>query len=164
MDDSPGRNPRGRPTFFAATPTPCFAQLAGGRLFPGIHHPGEFRVTDESGTIDFAMTSRDGGADIHLRGAESDALPPTSCFRSLTDSSRFFESGSLGYSPAHQPDHFDGLRLETARWSVQPFAVSLVRIELVRGGNFPTMRNSITRSSCATSRIAGHSAEAARDW
>jgi uncharacterized protein YqjF (DUF2071 family) len=99
-------------------------QLACGRLFPGIHHPSEFQITDDNGEIDFTMTSRDGAADIRLHGAESDVLPPTSCFASLTESSRFFENGSLGYSPSRKPEHFDGLRLETKRWHVQPFAVS----------------------------------------
>ncbi|HEX4141509.1 MAG TPA: DUF2071 domain-containing protein [Candidatus Methylacidiphilales bacterium] len=76
----------------------ALAHLAGGRLFPGIHHPAEFRITDEQGEIDFAMTSRAGDADIHLHGTETDALPPTSWFQSLAESSRFFENGSLGYS------------------------------------------------------------------
>jgi hypothetical protein len=101
-------------------------QLAGGRLFPGVHHPAEFQITDEQGQIDFAMTSRDGGADIRLHGAESDVLPSTSCFHSLAETSRFFENGSLGYSPTRAPGHFDGLRLETTQWRVQPLAVSRV--------------------------------------
>ena len=101
-------------------------QLAGGRLFPGIHHPAEFQITDEQGEIDFTMTSRDGSADIRLHGTEADALPPTSHFDALAESSRFFENGSLGYSPALQPGHFDGLRLETTHWRVQPFAITRV--------------------------------------
>ena len=101
-------------------------QLAGGRLFPGIHHPAAFHVTDKNGEIDFTMTSRSGDADIRLHGTEADALPPTSQFSSLAESSRFFENGSLGYSPARKRDHFDGLRLETTQWRVQPLAVTHV--------------------------------------
>ncbi len=101
-------------------------QLAGGRLFPGVHHRGEFQITDENGEIDFTMTSRAGDACIRLHGRESDALPPASCFASLADSSKFFENGSLGYSPAHKPDHFDGLRLETEHWTVRPLTITHV--------------------------------------
>jgi hypothetical protein len=101
-------------------------QLAGGRLFPGVHHPAEFQITDENGEIDFNLTSRDGSTNIHLHGAQSNALPLTSCFRSLAESSKFFENGSLGYSPANKPNRFDGLRLETTHWQVQPFAVTQV--------------------------------------
>jgi hypothetical protein len=101
-------------------------RLAGGRIFPGIHHGAEFHVADENGKIAFTMTSPGGDVSIHLRGSESDELPSASCFASISESSRFFENGSLGYSPANQPNCFDGLRLETKEWKVQPFAVNSV--------------------------------------
>jgi hypothetical protein len=66
----------------------------GGRLFPGQQHRADFQVTDASGRIDFSMLSRDGAVSIRLRAAEHDAFPPKSCFRSLDESSRYFEGGS----------------------------------------------------------------------
>jgi len=104
----------------------ALGQLAGGRIFPGVHHRGEFHITDVRGQIDFAMTPGKGDASIRLSGREADALPASSCFTSVVDSSKFFENGSLGYSPANKPRCFDGLRLETKAWKVQPFAVSFV--------------------------------------
>jgi Uncharacterized conserved protein (COG2071) len=91
------------------------AQLAGGRLFPGAHHPAKFHITDHLGEIDFTMTSRTGDADIRLHGVESDALPPSSSFASLAESSRFFENGSLGYSPSRR-----GARRPVARTTCCP--------------------------------------------
>jgi Uncharacterized conserved protein (COG2071) len=100
------------------------SHLAGGRLFPGVHHPAKFRVEDDGRKIGFAMRSRKGEISVHLQGEEADGLPAGSCFRSLAESSRFFEGGCIGYSPALHPPRLDGMRLETLQWTVLPFAVS----------------------------------------
>ncbi len=100
--------------------------LAGGRVFPGEHHFANFAVTDHEGTIDFAMRSEDGRVAVGLRGRESAAWPATSCFASLTESSRFFEAGSLGYSVTRDPSRLDGLRLAAQHWQVHPLAVEQI--------------------------------------
>jgi hypothetical protein len=92
--------------------------LAGGRVFPGEHHFAEFDVTDDGKRIDFAMRSRDGQVRVKLCGRESDGWPAGSCFSSLAESSRFFETGSLGYSVTSDAARFDGLRLVTDQWKV----------------------------------------------
>ncbi|HJS08701.1 MAG TPA: DUF2071 domain-containing protein [Pirellulales bacterium] len=98
----------------------------GGRLFPGQQHRADFQVTDASGRIDFSMLSRDGAVSIRLRAAEHDAFPPKSCFRSLDESSRYFEGGSLGYSLTRHPGRYDGLRLLTDEWQVRALRVEEV--------------------------------------
>jgi hypothetical protein len=95
----------------------------GGRLFPGIHYRADFRALDEGGDIDFRMRSRDGLVSVQLRARQCDAFPPESCFRSLEESSNFFQAGSLGYSATSQAGRYDGLRLVTPDWQVQPLRV-----------------------------------------
>ncbi len=101
--------------------------LAGGRIFPGEHHLAEFDVTDDEGRVDFAMESCDKAVSVRVRGFDSDALPASSCFASLAESSRFFECGSLGYSVTRNPERLDGLRLKTLDWRVR--ALTIERVE-----------------------------------
>ena len=101
--------------------------LAGGRVFPGEPHRARFDVADGGGRIDLAMQSLDDGVSVRLRARDADDLPATSSFRSLDESSRFFEGGSLGYSVTRDLRRLDGLRLETKLWRVRPLAVDDVR-------------------------------------
>lgn len=100
--------------------------MAGGRLFPGEHQRAEFTVTDQDGRISLAARAVDGGMQVRVVGEEAEALPESSCFRSLAESSAFFEGGSTGYSVTRDCCRFDGIRLETEEWSVRPFAVEKV--------------------------------------
>lgn len=100
--------------------------LSGGRIFPGEHHLADFAVTDEEGRIEMAIRSRDGGMKIRLSAHETADHATGSCFRTLTESSAFFESGGIGYSPTKDCCRLDGIRLDTLRWEVKPLAVSLV--------------------------------------
>jgi hypothetical protein len=67
------------------------------------------------------------GASIHLEAEPAAALPPESCFQSLTEASDFFEGGCVGFSATCDPGRFDGLRLQTKTWNVEPLAVQEVR-------------------------------------
>lgn len=100
--------------------------LAGGRIFPGEHHLADFTVTDASAQIDMSIRSRDGVMAIELRAHESDSLPDSSCFESLSASSAYFEGGSIGYSVTRDCCRLDGIRLETDGWRVLPLAVEHV--------------------------------------
>ncbi len=100
--------------------------LAGGRIFPGVHHRAHFNIDDDGAHIDFAMDSHDGAASIRVKGDAAGALPATSCFASLAESSRFFEDGRDGYSPGRDGCGCDGLRLEITHWTAQPFAVNRI--------------------------------------
>ncbi len=100
--------------------------LSGGRLFPGEHHLADFAVTDEDGHIEMAIRSRNGGMKMRLSAQESGEFAAGSCFRSLAESSAFFEPGSVGFSATKDCCRLDGIRLDTRRWEVKPLAVTSV--------------------------------------
>ena len=95
-------------------------------LFPGEHQRARFDVVDDGEHIDLHMQSVDGLVEVRVTGRTADALPPTSCFRSLSDASRFFEPGSVGYSATASGRRLDGIVLTTHEWSVAPLGVHLV--------------------------------------
>ncbi|MEZ6063614.1 MAG: DUF2071 domain-containing protein [Planctomycetaceae bacterium] len=98
--------------------------LAGGRIFPGIHHHAKFDVREKDGRYRVSMTSRDGNAHVSVDGVTASELPDGSIFPDVAACSRFFEDGSVGYSPAKPNGRFDGLELRTVNWNVQPLAIS----------------------------------------
>lgn len=100
--------------------------FAGGRIFPGEHHMASFTVTDDGSRIAMSIRARDGRMTVQLSAHESDALPESSCFASLTESSSFFEGGSIGYSVTRDCCRLDGIRLQTDGWRVRPLAVEHV--------------------------------------
>lgn len=102
-------------------------RIAGGRIFPGEHHGAKFSVSDADGLIDFSMQSLDGSTAVRVVAQEAEQLPASSCFRSLAESSAFFEGGCVGYSATREPAKFDGLLLRTLDWRVR--ALSVQRVE-----------------------------------
>jgi Uncharacterized conserved protein (COG2071) len=98
--------------------------LLGGRLFPGEHHAAHFVVTESANQIDLQMASDDGSVRVEVSGRSAAELPSTSVFRSLSEASRFFEKGSIGYSVTREPERLDGLELRTSFWQVEPLDVS----------------------------------------
>jgi hypothetical protein len=98
--------------------------FAGGRIFPGVHHRARFEIRESETEFHVAMDSVDGSANITVDGATTDRLPNDSIFSSVEHCSKFFEDGSLGYSPANSNTQFDGLELRTLNWQVQPLAVT----------------------------------------
>ena len=99
---------------------------AGGRIFPGEHQLADFAVTDDGSRICMSIQARDGLMAVQLRAQESDALPESSCFGSLAESSAYFEGGRIGYSVTNDCCRLDGIRLETDGWHVRPLAVEHV--------------------------------------
>lgn len=99
--------------------------LVGGRIFPGVHHLARFRVIERGDEIDLRMRALDEDVSVEVLGHETDALPSSSCFAGLEESSRFFAGGSIGWSPGRDTTTLDGLRLHTLRWEVKPLAVSV---------------------------------------
>ena len=99
------------------------AVLAGGRVFPGRHRLARF-VSEESRerirlTLDFPATTV--RADVRPTRAWSSTLFPT-----LDDASAFFQSGSVGWSPALDGRSLEGIRLATDSWTVsaaEPLAI-----------------------------------------
>lgn len=101
-------------------------RVAGGRVFPGEHHPAQFSIVDVGGHIELKMRSLDGSVSVLVRGDETGSFPAGSCFSSLTEASAFFEGGSLGYSVTRGGNRMDGLLLRTLEWRVRTLAVSQV--------------------------------------
>lgn len=100
--------------------------FAGGRIFPGEHHLASFKVLDDGERIDFAMQAKDRAVAVKLRGFASTVFPASSCFASLTESSAFFEGGSVGFSVTRDPGRLDGLNLKTLGWHVTALEVEQV--------------------------------------
>lgn len=98
--------------------------LAGGRLFPGMHHRAHFEVVETDTTYRVALQSTDDETRVLVAGTLTRGLPDSSIFPSLHAVSDFFEAGALGYSATAQPGHYDGLELRSFIWEVQPLAIT----------------------------------------
>ena len=102
--------------------------LAGGRIFPGVHHHSTFTVEDHDGRISLRIISEDIEKPlIDLEVSEADKLPETSVFGSLGESSDFFEAGCIGYSSRPDSCKLDGLLLKVSDWRVSPLKVHRVQ-------------------------------------
>jgi hypothetical protein len=100
--------------------------LLGGRIFPGEQHKADFTVTESGANINLSMRSNDGEVAVELKGNVAGALPRSSIFESLSASSSFFESGSVGYSITKDPCRLDGMVLQTKAWRVEPLEIERV--------------------------------------
>jgi len=101
--------------------------LAGGRIFPGVHHHARFDVVENDDDFQVTMVSDDGGAEVHVAGTVTSALSDDSIFDSLQSVSAFFEAGSLGYSDSRTDGIFDGLELQCDQWKVESLSVDSIR-------------------------------------
>jgi hypothetical protein len=101
--------------------------LAGGTLFPGVHHHAAFRVREQGGRYRIVLDSDDRRTHLLVEGQVSTKWPRSSIFGSLAEASAFFERGSLGYSVTAQPGRFDGLELRSFAWRVTPLTIENVR-------------------------------------
>jgi Uncharacterized conserved protein (COG2071) len=100
--------------------------LAGGAIFPGIHHHAAFTVEETDQRFSVALRSDDGATRVLVSGSVTDRLPPSSAFSSVAEASAFFETGSLGYSATRAAGRYDGLELRCKSWQVEPLAVDRV--------------------------------------
>jgi uncharacterized protein YqjF (DUF2071 family) len=104
--------------------------LAGGRLFPGIHHHARFTVRESADHFEVALRSDDGDTSLSVVADLAGTWPTTSLFASLDEASEFFAAGSLGYSPTSDPRRLQGLELACRNWHVEPLTVASVRSSL----------------------------------
>jgi len=104
--------------------------LAGGRVFPGLHHHARFDVEETADRFSVTIRSDDGDTRMSVRARLADQLPMTSIFSSVDDASEFFRAGSLGYSATNAPGRFQGLELRCRDWHVEPLAVDEVHSSL----------------------------------
>ncbi|MFT4638392.1 MAG: hypothetical protein ACI8T1_001712 [Verrucomicrobiales bacterium] len=102
--------------------------LAGGRVFPGVHHHSKFSVCDRGGKITVRVDAPDIDSPlVEIEAEESDDFSKSSVFESLEESSRFFEAGGIGYSSRPDSCLMDGLLLKVPVWRVSSLAVHHVR-------------------------------------
>lgn len=100
--------------------------LAGGRIFPGLHHRADFDVVEKDDDFQLKMQSRDGAAAVQISACRAADIPATSIFESLDEASDFFARGSAGYSATRNLNCCDGLELFTEQWLVEPLDVQFV--------------------------------------
>jgi len=100
--------------------------LAGGRIFPGVHHLAIFAVDEKEGNYSIEFTSDD-KTFLSIKAKETSEWNEESIFDNLDCASDFFEKGAVGYSPDKIGETFDGLELKTYEWKVNPLTVSEVR-------------------------------------
>jgi hypothetical protein len=112
--------------------------LAGGRLFPGIHHHAQFAVKESPHRFEIALRSDDNVTHILVRGCQTDQLPSSSVFQSLEEASSYFQAGSLGYSTTPDPSRFQGLELRCLDWRVEPLKVEELRSSFFEDGSLFT--------------------------
>ena len=65
--------------------------LAGGRIFPGVHHHSKFTVEDHEGEINMMVSENEESKPlVNVSATETDIFPEDSIFDSLAKSSQFF--------------------------------------------------------------------------
>ncbi|MCB1237896.1 MAG: DUF2071 domain-containing protein [Verrucomicrobiae bacterium] len=102
--------------------------LAGGRIFPGVHHHSKFIVEDRDGQISMRIVAEDIAQPlVELEATETERFLDASVFPSLSDSSEFFEAGCIGYSSRPDSCTLDGLLLKISDWRVSPLSVHRAR-------------------------------------
>jgi hypothetical protein len=100
--------------------------LAGGRVFPGIHHHATFDVYESPESFEIDIASDDGAVKLSVIARVSPRLPAGSIFQSVDEASQFFEGGSLGYSDTADANRFQGMALHCERWHMEPLEVKHV--------------------------------------
>ena len=98
--------------------------LAGGTIFPGVHHIAEFTINESDGNYNVGFISDD-ETSLSIEARETDKWNEESIFKNLNCVSEFFENGSVGYSP--DKNDFDGLKLKAYNWKVSLLDVKKVQ-------------------------------------
>lgn len=107
--------------------------LAGGRVFPGVHHLAGFKVNEHEGHYEIEFKSDD-GIFLSIQAQVTNEWSKVSVFDDKDCASDFFKQGSVGYSPAKIGETFDGLELKTKSWEVSPLTVSKVASSFFEDG------------------------------
>jgi hypothetical protein len=98
--------------------------ILGGRIFPGKHYLAKFNVKESDGNyhVDFISSDQ---TKISIDAQETSLYNPNSIFENLETVSKFFERGSIGYSP--NKNKYEGLKLQAYTWEVKPLEVLNVK-------------------------------------
>src|SRR5262249_23037039 len=101
-------------------------RLAGGRIFPGVHHAATFHVIETNNRFEVDMHSDDGATFVRVEARQADDLASGSLFRSMSEASDFFRGGAVGWSSRPNNNDFDGLELRCDEWRMEPLKVEKV--------------------------------------
>jgi hypothetical protein len=101
-------------------------RIAGGRLFPGVHHPARFRCMQSESRFEVQLHSEDGEANVHVAAHLADVLAEGSVFGSLDKAVAFFRSGSCGWSPGNGDHRVEGVELWADDWTMHPLKIEHV--------------------------------------
>ena len=100
-------------------------RAAGGRLFPGVHHPASFRCTEGSTRFEIELHSRDGQTHVDVAAQLSATWSGNSVFPSLEAASSFFRNSGCGWS-LDGCGHLEGVQLCTETWTMEALMVERV--------------------------------------
>jgi hypothetical protein len=98
-------------------------RLSGDRVFPGVHERARFNVDEREDRVRIAF---EGDESVEVLARLTPELEGSELFADLAAASRFFEAGSVGYSPTRSGE-LDGLALQTSEWHVDPVHVESLR-------------------------------------
>jgi uncharacterized protein YqjF (DUF2071 family) len=101
--------------------------LAGGRLFPGVHHLASFQVHESADEVKVAFAARDGQASAAAHVRVTGELAHSTLFADLAQASQFFLTGSVGLSPARDGAAIEAVELVPAGWQLQPAELVAIR-------------------------------------
>lgn len=101
--------------------------LAGGRIFPGVHHHAKFVTHEQVDRLEIDVLADDGETRIHVQAHLTKSWPPDSVFATRDEASQFFAAGSLRYSATREPATFQELELSCKSWHAEALAVDEVR-------------------------------------
>ena len=109
-------------------------RAAGGRLFPGVHHPASFRCTQNCTRFEVELHSLDGNTHVEVAARLSKTWSGDSLFPSLETASTFFRNGGCGWSPDGR-GHLEGVQLCTETWAMEPLVVERVHSTFFAASN-----------------------------
>lgn len=116
----------------------AFNHWAGGKVFPGIFHRSTFDVDENAGRYRLAISQPGHDPHVSFEGVVTSEFTKQSCFSSLSEASDFFARGAVGYSPAKDGQHFQGMELRLLDWQIQPLAIHHSHVQLFDDGTtFP---------------------------
>jgi len=102
-------------------------QIAGGRLFPGVHHSAQFRNCETDQQFEVELRSRDLQTVVRVAARRVDNWPEGSLFQSLDQASAFFQAGCRGWSPGANGNPLEGVELCPERWEMHPLQIDHVQ-------------------------------------
>jgi len=97
-------------------------RLAGGRLFPGVHHAADFTCREQSGHYEVHLLSHDRQTRVNVSAQLDNQWSTGSVFGSLAEASEFFRRGGCGWSCGANGG-LEGVALETEDWQMQPLVI-----------------------------------------